>query len=69
MEFNTGRVYGELVIGGGIDRLTAAVERRFGAQPDLVERELFPGGHLAKLACKAMDTCVKFSACLIAKDK
>jgi heterodisulfide reductase subunit A2 len=56
-----------LVIGGGIAGLTAALElARFGVQVDVVERELFPGGHVAKLACKATDACVKCGACLIA---
>jgi heterodisulfide reductase subunit A len=57
-----------LVIGGGIAGLTAALEMaRFGVQVDVVERELFPGGHVAKLACKATDACVKCGACLIAE--
>ncbi len=57
-----------LVIGGGIAGLTAAIElARFGVQVDVVERELFPGGHAAKLACKATEACVKCGACLIAE--
>jgi len=57
-----------LVIGGGIAGLTAALEMaRFGVQVDVVEQELFLGGHAAKLACKATDACVKCGACLIAE--
>ena len=55
-----------LVIGAGIGGLTAAnVLADHGLEVDLVERAPAPGGHAARLACKATDRCVRCGACLV----
>lgn len=56
-----------LVIGGGIAGLTAALALgRAGAAVDLVEAAEAPGGHAAKLACKALaGVCAKCGACTV----
>jgi heterodisulfide reductase subunit A2 len=55
-----------LVIGAGIGGLTAAsVLADHGLEVDLVERGPAPGGHAARLACKATDRCVRCGACLV----
>ena len=55
-----------LVIGAGIGGLTAAIVLAdHGLEVDLVERGPAPGGHAARLACKATDRCVRCGACLV----
>ncbi len=54
-----------LVIGGGIAGCSTALELAGqGAKVDLVEKEDFMGGHAARLACKAIDACLKCNSCL-----
>jgi heterodisulfide reductase subunit A2 len=55
-----------LIIGAGVAGLTAATELAdLGIDIILVEKSLFPGGHAAQLACKALDACVHCGACLL----
>jgi heterodisulfide reductase subunit A2 len=55
-----------LVIGAGIGGLTAAnVLADHGVEVDLIERRPTPGGHTARLACKATGHCVACGACLV----
>ncbi|MFO7707700.1 MAG: FAD-dependent oxidoreductase [Desulfobacterales bacterium] len=57
-----------LIIGGGIGGLTAALAlAQQGFEVEVVEKEATLGGHAARLACKAIDRCVKCGACLAAQ--
>lgn len=54
-----------LIIGGGVGGLTAALSlAQLGVEVAVVEKEAALGGHAARLACKALDRCVKCGACL-----
>lgn len=53
------------VIGAGIAGLTAADElARCGIPVTVFEKSISPGGHAARLSCKAVDGCVQCGACL-----
>jgi heterodisulfide reductase subunit A len=57
-----------LIIGGGIGGLTAALAlAQMGYGVAVVEKEAALGGHAARLACKALERCVKCGACLAAQ--
>ena len=57
-----------LIIGGGIGGLTAALAlAQRGVEAAVVEKEAAVGGHAARLACKALERCVKCGACLAAQ--
>jgi heterodisulfide reductase subunit A2 len=54
------------VIGAGVAGLSAADElARRGIQVTVIEKEAAPGGHAARLNCKALDRCVQCGACLV----
>jgi heterodisulfide reductase subunit A len=55
-----------LVLGGGIAGASAALDlAREGVRVLVVEQDDFPGGHAARLACKATDDCLKCNGCLV----
>ena len=54
-----------LIVGAGPAGLSAAAcLGRRGFDAILVDRDLFPGGHGAQLACQATDSCARCNACL-----
>ena len=54
-----------LILGGGIAGLWCAWElARLGLESTIVETAAFPGGHAARLCCKATDECRRCGACL-----
>ncbi|MFH1135771.1 MAG: 4Fe-4S dicluster domain-containing protein [Pseudomonadota bacterium] len=55
-----------LIMGAGTAGLTAAVRlAERGVAALVIERDFFPGGLGAQLACKAVDECRKCNACLV----
>ena len=55
-----------IVVGGGIAGMTVAgAVANLGIGVTLVERQRRLGGHAAKWACMATDTCAKCSACVV----
>jgi len=53
-----------IIVGAGIAGLRSAYElSRLGLSSVIVEREAFPGGHAARLSCKATDQCQRCGAC------
>ncbi len=55
-----------VIIGAGIAGLTAAAELlKKGVSCLLLEKGLFPGGHTARLSCKATKNCARCNACLL----
>jgi heterodisulfide reductase subunit A len=54
-----------LIVGAGPAGLSAAAcLGRRGIDSVLVDKDFFPGGHGAQLACQATDTCARCNACL-----
>jgi len=57
-----------LIIGGGIAGMTAAWSlARLGAEPLIVEKSPFLGGHAIQFACKAAASCQQCAACEVDK--
>ena len=55
-----------LILGGGIAGLWCAWElARLGLESTIVETAAFPGGHVARLCCKATNECRRCGACLL----
>ena len=55
-----------LIVGGGVAGLAAALSlQRLGLSSTVVEKARQLGGHAAKYACKATETCVKCGACIV----
>lgn len=55
-----------LILGGGIAGLWCAWElARLGLESTIVETAALPGGHVARLCCKATDECQRCGACLL----
>jgi heterodisulfide reductase subunit A2 len=55
-----------VIIGGGVAGIHCAAElSKLGVRSAIVEKEPYPGGHVASYCCKATDQCQRCGACIL----